>query len=376
MKAAIVTFIRAYNHGAILQAYALHKKLNDLGIDNDMLDYYPKYFGDKYNLRYLGDARYFPYRPIKNWLKFIPMLNILKKRTKKFEKFILNNIRLSEQQYCTTAEVDSAILPYDAFICGSDQVWNHIHTKFDPVYFLDFTSANHARKWSYAASFGMKSVPEELREEYSKRLSNWDKYSVREKSGVDLLQRLTQEQAVQCCDPTLLLKREEWDEIRSKKQRKKPYILVYYVNSGPIVLEAAKELSKEKNLEIISITSIASYAGMVGTNSKLVGAKHNGSCAPDEFISLFANASYVITDSFHGTVFSLIYHKKFLSLVDMGEGKRNTRIVELLDVVGESKRELTANLSSIDNELDWEEVDKRLAEHRTESEIYLNTFRD
>ncbi len=374
MKAAIVTFIRAYNHGAILQTYALHRKLLDLGLDNEVLDYSPEYFWDIYHLSYLGKLRYFPYRPIKNWMKYTPMLFTLQKRLMGFDRFIGKNICLSEKTYHATDEIRCANLPYDAFICGSDQVWSPFHTKLDPVYFLDFPAAEHTKKWSYAASFGVTEIPKELVETYTTRLSGWDKYSVREKDGVAILHELTGAQAVQCCDPTLLLSREEWDTVRTNKVHSKPYILVYYVNSCKDVLKAARRIADDKKLDIISITSTASYADLVGTNTKAMGAKHKGACAPDEFLSLFANASYVVTDSFHGTVFSVLYHKQFLSQVDMGKGKKNNRILDLLNVVGAPDRNLTEDLSRMDVQLDWNKVDEKLAEYRRHSIAYLKTF--
>ncbi len=374
MKAAIVTFIRAYSHGATMQAFALHQTLNELNIDNEMLDYYPEYFKNSYGLAYLGRLRYFPFRPIKNWLKYLPMVRRLRKRTKGFERFLQKNFRMSSKQFKTIEELDSANLDYDAFISGSDQVWHNFHAKFDPVFFLDFDAANRAKKWSYAASFGFHDVPQDLLSEYKRRLAGWDKYSVREKRGVELVQELVGENAIQCCDPTLLLDKTHWDTVKSPKKRRKPYVLVYYVNSSQRVLEEAKKLAERKNLEVVSITTPFFYEDIVGTESKAVGAKHLGSCAPDEFISLFDQAEYVITDSFHGTAFSLIYHRPFLTLCDMGYDKKNGRVIDLLDRLGIGDRQLLDDVFSIEKDIPWNEVDETLNDYKKQSIEYLKTF--
>jgi len=380
MKTVIVTFIRAYNHGAILQAYALHKKIEDLGIENEMLDYCPDYFSIPYGFRSPKKLKrvpfkrlvrwircFTPYRPIKQYVANLSMLRVLNKRMKGFERFIERNICLSKKQYFTTEEINQAQLEYDFYICGSDQVWHSSCAQFDPVYFLDFPSANKAKKISYAASFGFTSIPDNLKEEYRRRLTGWDKYSVREESGIDILRDLNISDAVVCCDPTLLLKKAEWEEVCSKKKEKKPYILVYYLN--PKTLRIAKQLADKKQMRVISITSSIDRRENLGENSASYGIKHHGACAPDEFLSLFANASYVITDSFHGTIFSLINHKQFLSTA-------NVRVDALLKVVGIENRLLSNDLANIDNEIDWEKVDKNLDAYRQGSIDYLKSLKD
>lgn len=374
MKVAIITFIRAYNHGAVLQSYALQKKLNDMNIDAEVIDYYPKYFKDEYNLSYLGELRFFPYRPIRNWLKYTPMLWILKKRIKGFEKFIFKNIKLTEKQYLSYDEIDNEVFECDAFITGSDQVWHDIIGRFDPVYFLDFKDAGNKRKLSYAASFGFDRIPKELKEEYSRRLKEFERYSVREKSGQDIIYELLSKEATQCCDPTLLLNREEWELLCSDKVEKQPYILVYYVKSDREILSLAKALADKKHMKVISITSVSRYENIIGENAKKYNIKHRGACAPDEFLTLFANAKYVLTDSFHGTVFSLIFHRKFMTITEFNTGAKNHRATDLLKLVGAPERQFNNNLNVIENDLCWNDIDTRLKVYRQSSIDYLKSF--
>jgi len=371
VKVGIVTFIRAYNHGAVLQSYALQKVLNDMGVDTEVIDYYPRHFYDTYHIATLSGIRYLPYRPLKNWIKYTPMLFLLNSRIKKFENFINKWIPLSNKQYTSFDEINNDELPYDAYISGSDQVWHRFFSNFDPVFFLCFNSANKARKFSYAASFGMKDIPEEVYQEYQNRLKGWEQYSVREKQGITLLKYLTGKTAVQSCDPTLLLSRKDWEKIINRKKVHKPYILVYYVNSSRKVFETAEKISKEKNMQIVSITSISSYEDIVGTESKLHKAKHIGDCAPDGFVSLFANAEYVVTDSFHGTVFSLLFHKNFL--VDDRKGQ-NSRVFELLQYCDLCDRCEIDNVNSMGRDIAWSLVDEKLVEYKQSSLKYLQSI--
>lgn len=371
MKTAIVTFVRAYNYGAVLQCYALHKTLNKIGVENEVLDYYPSYFYDQYNLSYLGEMRYFPYRPLKNWIKYTPMLWILKRRIKGFEKFISKNIKLSKKQYFTQEEINKENFDYNAYISGSDQVWSSTCAKFDPTFFLDFQSANTAKKISYAASFGVDKIPKEYEDEYKRRLYGWARYSVREKSGQNIVSELLGEKAEQCCDPTILLEPKEWQDICTHQKIRTKYILVYYVNTEEEVMEAAKKLAGEKKLEIIVITSAANYEALVGEKIKVYNAKNKGACSPEEFVSLFRDAQYVISDSFHGTVFSLIFHKKFLTLTDFWWGSKNYRAIELMKIVGVEERGKLDNPQIIDNEIAWDYVDKQLKKYREKSIEYL-----
>lgn len=375
MKTAIVTFVRAYNHGAVLQCYALHTKLLEMGIENEVLDYYPKYFYDVYHVKHLGELRFFPYRPLRLWVKYTLMFFILKNRIRGFERFIKSNIALSADQYKSTDELNCAELCYDAFIAGSDQVWSYIWNEFDPVFFLDFNSANKAKKWSYAASFGFSKIPDEYRSEYRRRLETFDKLCVRETSGADILEDLIGKKPYVCCDPTLLLTQNEWKRLITNPPPQKPYILIYYVNSSAKMMEYGEKLASIKNMSVFSVTSIASYDDIVGRTAQSHHVHHKGACPPDEFLSLISGAEYVLTDSFHGTVFSIIFHKQFLTRCDLGKGRTNNRAVDLMNLLQIKNRQLTDDLSLIDNTIEWDLVDKRLQAYRQSSLDYISALK-
>lgn len=376
MKVAILTFVRAYNYGAVLQCYALQQVLDQLGTENEVLDYYPAYFKELYSFAYLGNMRYFPYRPINNWIKYTPLLYKKNKRIAGFEKFISEDMRMSSKVYHSAEDLDKEETPYDIFVVGSDQVWSNLWTEFDRTFFLDFNGAENKKKVSYAASFGFTKIPEGLFEEYKRRLTGWDKYSVREESGIELVKQLIGEDALRCCDPTLLLDKKEWEKLVDyKKYNNKKYIVIYYVNQlSDDLLKAAQTIALKENLNIYITTSMATYEDIMAVKAKTIAGKSKGEASPKEFLSLIANAHYVLTDSFHGTVFSILFHRHFLAKIE-GESRKNVRIDELLRTLGLNQK-LENGIEQIKTKIDWESVDERIEEYRDKSIMYLKSIND
>ena len=368
MKAAIVTFIRAYNYGATLQCYALSKKLRDLSIDVQVLDYFPKYFEDLYTLSYLGEIRKFPYRPLKSWIYYFPLINLLHRRNSGFDAFIKKNIPLTSKQYKTFEEIDIDILPHDLFISGSDQVWSNRCVPFDPVYFLQFSSALPEKRCSYAASFGFNSVPDDLREEYQKRLRYWNSYSVREKSAVQICQDLLNIDATQCCDPTLLLTFSDWNSLATEIKYKKPFILVYDVNNSSILFQKARELSLEKNLPVYILTSNMHHDSILCRRENTQHFHNLSTASPDEWLGWFFSAAYILTDSFHGSVFSLLGHKQFMQI----SSSPNSRAVDFLGSLNLEERCSQNVLDVIDSPIPWRDIDEKIDQLRQSSLLYLN----
>jgi len=343
-------------------------------VETEVIDYFPKYFKDAYSFAYLGKRRLLPYRPIKNWLEFTPVELTLRRRNRGFEKFIENSIPLTEVQYHSYEEINAEKFSHDIFISGSDQVWNNVCVPFDPVYFLCFNSAQAYKKHSYAASFGFSQIPVKLKEEYRKRLKGWNTYSVRENSGVQILKELIGVEAERSCDPTLLLTADEWKHIEKKQNNRKPYILVYCVNETDSLMKYAQELAQCRQMRVVYLASKMNHEGMMCYASKRYhypkGVENRGGASPSEWLGLFAKAEYVLTDSFHGTVFSVIYHRKFKVLTVFSKGE-NRRAQDLLTELGLEDRDLVKGLDNIDQLIEWEYVEKKRQEMKESSIAYL-----
>lgn len=354
MKVGIMTFHRAINYGAVLQAFALCKFINNMGVTCEVIDYHSIPLNETY--------RIFDFKknnPIVGVLKGLIKGNIIVNKKNKFKKFVNNYISLSEIQY-EKEELKSLNNKYDLFITGSDQVWSPNCVGFDEAYFLTF--AEDKKKNSYAASIGCKSIPENKREEYKKRLSGYKNISLREINAVTLLKEIGVEADMEVnIDPTFLLSSDTYNDIAVKPSEEK-YVLVFSVNMPVNLLEYAKKLAALKNLKVIYINDKPIM--------RVKGIEYKAGVSPEEFLGYIKNAEYVVTNSFHGTVFSVIFHKQFFVEYNTKNG-RNSRSEELLNKLNITGRELINEKPIDDAAIDWESVDNVINNERIKSMNYI-----
>ena len=349
-KIGILTFHRALNYGAVLQCYALQQTVSRLGADCEVVDY----ICPKITLDY-KPFRIYKNDPVKSFAKSCVMCRRRKKRADAFSGFTNNLIVKSKKTY-TPESIAEAKNEYDCFITGSDQVWSPRCVGFDPAYFLDF--ADDAQKYSYAASFAVPTLPEDMLDEYRRRLSGFQRFSVREQSGEKLVRELTGRDSLTHLDPSLLLSAEEWGKA-AKKTLDGQYILMYKANPPVLMTDFVKKLSKEKNMPVYAIND--------APHLKKDGINYIVAPTPEEFVGLFQNASYVVTNSFHGTAFSVIFRKEMFVEFKNTVG-RNIRAYELLSSLGIS-REITD--STEETPIDWDDVERRLDVRKQEAFDYL-----
>lgn len=352
-KTGIMTFHRALNYGAVLQAYALQQTITKLGADCELVDYIcPKITHD-----------YKPFRVEKNgfaksFAKSVVMCRRRAKRAKAFRPFFDNYLVKSKTSY-TPETLKQANSEYDVFITGSDQVWSPRCVGFDPAYFLTF--AEPRKKYSYAASFAVSELPAEQIDEYKKRLRDFQQYSVREKSGEKLVRELTGKTAMTHLDPSLLLSREEWSKIAVKKLDK-PYILIFSGNPPYELINSALKLAEEKCLPIYQLWDAPKL--------KKSAVEHIVAPTVEEFVGYFKNAEYVFTNSFHGTAFSVIFNRNLFVECKHRAGK-NIRAEELLKSVG-IKRDIS-EVGLTETPIDWNDVNRRIKDLQFDSLEYLKS---
>jgi hypothetical protein len=379
-RAGIITFVRTNNYGAELQAFALQNKLKQLGYDAEIIDYlYYKNRNYKYTKEAVPDVKidlsdrikqFVLYRVVSPFSELVMPLFIssLKRRIKRFNNFHANHVCFSKQ-YRSITELKNAIHNYDIFIVGSDQVWNPATgTSFSP-YFLEFAPKNKL-KISYASSFGVSDIEKQYYPLYNKYLNNLDTISVRENDGVNLVKEITDRVASRVLDPTLLLTKQEWLNVIDKPQ-KLPlnYLVIYQLHESKTIIEIAYQVAKLMNLEIILITKRAFL------NKKYKDIVNISDAGPSEFVELFCKATYVITNSFHGTAFSVNFNVPFISVLNP-EMKNNSRIVDFLGLMNFKSRiiwEGTKPENTIENQLlcDFESSNLLLINERKESIQYL-----
>lgn len=363
MKIGILTFQRALNYGAVLQAWALQKSLELLGQHAEIIDYR----NDRMEA-YSGIFNMFgKKKSVKTVLSAIKNAPMRLLRIGRYRSFIRNHLLLSKPVDRETVQNLNDM--YDVFITGSDQVWNDFLTDFDEAYFLGFVK-DPQKKNSYAASFGFFEFPDGTVQEYGKRLKSFNKISVREQQGIQLVKESAGRDALCCVDPTLLLDQKSWREILIPIKKSNKYILIYSLNPIQNLMNYAKELSYAYNLDIF-------YISMEWNNlfdyQNIPHLQHIVAPAPEKFVSLIHDAEYVLTNSFHGTVFSLIFHKKFYSETDYGT-KINDRIENLLETLGAQQRIIKTEFPNWEEELDWDAVDNKIKEMRRLSLSYLKSI--
>ena len=243
-------------------------------------------------------------------------------------------------------ELYEAKMDYDVFVTGSDQVWNPSAQSSIEPYFLTFAPEG-AKKISYAASFGVSEIGLNLQERYKKYLSKYDYISVRERNACDIVKQLVDKDAEWVLDPTLLLNKDEWLKV-AKQYVNIPErsVLVYTLFDSPAIFNLAKRIAHEKGISVLRITKRAYFV------SRIDGIRNISDAGPAEFISLIAGADYVVTDSFHGTAFSVNLGIPF-SVVVSSKKKNNSRMVSLLDVVGLGKHLITddCDIESVEYEV-------------------------
>lgn len=337
-RIGIITILKVNNYGAELQAFATQKILQMMGYDAEIIDYLfyknPQHKRTrlsaptaKMSLSKHLKERLFPI--VANW-KSRKFRNAQSKRDEKFEQFHRDNTKQSEC-YRILDELKAAKLDYDVIMSGSDQVWNPgIYSSLDP-YLLRF-GTKEMKRIAYASSFGVSDVPDDVVEYYRESLSDYSAIGVREDKAVDLVKRLSGKDARLVLDPTLLLNREQWMQVAKPVQLPcKKYILIYELANVPYIKQLALHISKETGLPIVRICKNASVEDLEPEITNIIDA------GPAEFLSLFDQAEYVVTNSFHGTAFSINFGRNFYTVIPNGKDN-NSRQRSILKLMGCEER--------------------------------------
>lgn len=332
-KAGIITFSAADSFGALMQCYALRRVMEKEGYDAQVIHYWPKYLRKDYRLMFNREELKAGWNSGLKclwrsviYIRFRNLRRAIKKQYKmnQFRKKYLN---LTKK--CKTYEQLKKLEPMELYIAGSDQVWNPELTGgvLDSAYFLQFAPPQ-AKKVSYAASTGRTPTTKEA-ENYRQYLNELDRISVREKNAAEVLQQVTEKKVYQEKDPTLLLSREEWEKLLLELEESSEYIFFFSLYYKPEQFEYVNKLAEEKKLPIKHY--------FYGRLSKRL-VNDGGTCyfdSPQELLTKIKNASYVVTDSFHITVFSIIFGKEF---VTFPSGKWSERMAGLLKEYGMEER--------------------------------------
>lgn len=360
-KIGIITFHSAHNYGASLQCYALQETLKKKGYDTKIINYRNNKIDKNFKILTFNRTSFKQF--IRSILVNIILIKKNIKRNRAFENFINNQLNLSKK-YKTEEELKKDFPDYDVYITGSDQVWSYnLLGELEDSYTLNFGNSK-TKRISYAASVGN---PESIiihKEEFCEKLKNIDFLSVRENETKENLNKIMNRNIEVTLDPALLLDKNEWEEkIKNKENEKEKYIFVYAIGEHPENLKIANYLSERTGLKIIHVEKRNKY------NNILKNAYESG---PFEFINYVKNAEYVVTTSFHATVFSVIFNKKLWTVPPLDTGCRITNLLKRLNMDNRVVYTLEEfKNKKYDEEIDYSNINKILKEERKKSIDWL-----
>lgn len=359
----IITYHCADNFGGVLQVYALMKTIEQLGLRAEVIDFQPKeityQYSPKFDIEYSLKTQGLLIT-LKGMLKRFQNKSTLKEKSKNFSEFREEHLKLSMDTYLTEISLKEKPPKYDFYITGSDQVWNpDLFEKIGNSYFLDFASPE-STKISYAASIAKK-VGNEYSDVFKDNLERFNYVSVREESAKLYLEDKTDKEVKVTIDPTLLLSKNDWVQISTYNKNDDKFILVYDLVKDPVIVSVANKIAKDNGYKIISYSNAKGYENWKGSFST-----NN----PTDFLGLVEKAEVIVTSSFHGTAFSIIYNKTFYTVP---HPTRGSRMVDFLNKLQLSDRMVTdvRQLDEMNFQIDYTKVNKKLIELRNDSLEFL-----
>lgn len=367
-KKGILTFHAAYNYGSCLQAYALQTFLNKNNNEFEIINYRPYNQHGMYsliNLRYFNKGVL-----VKNIYNILHFRKILE-RNKKYDEFIHKYFFLSNQKYLDEKELSKIINDYETIVCGSDQIWNLSKSTYDRslAYYLELEKKFKGNAIAYAPSFG-DTVNNIVKNEMFdiKYLKNFDYLSFRENDVVKIMKDMGFDSTL-VLDPTLLLNKADWEKLIGPPIVNKPYIFYYSLNCKEYSMKFVEKISDENNLPVIT--------SFMHPRESFKKIKIYGNSGPLEFLNLLYYSTLVCSNSFHGTVFSIIFQKDFYAIFDEDEEQniiRENRKASLLEQLGLSKHISSySNYVSLDEikNTNYNDVEEKLDKLRKISSDYL-----
>jgi len=360
MKIGILTFHRAINYGAFLQAFALKRYLETLGHSVEIIDYWPKHHADRYSLfscppttNPLGKVKHFVYA----WIK----LSRAYRRKRGMNRLFHVYLGLGKQvSYPTPGDLRT--LNYDCVIYGSDQIWSNSviggYRQLDEVFWGAYVP-KEIKKVAYAPSMGNIDIRDDEKDQIRDLLKKFSSLSVRETFLKNALNDLTDQEITVVLDPVFLVGKEEWRKF-CQPVNGPPYVLFYNLTISKEADEFVEKIGRESGYRVIEIT------GRVDPFK--VGKRYVQTASAFEFLSYIENAQFVVSTSFHGTAFSILFEKQFWSL---GMGKNSGRVASLLGLLDIEERLIKDISFPLKGAVDYSLVTPKTAQLVSESRRYL-----
>lgn len=387
MRIGIITFHRANNFGAALQVYALSRFLSDLGHNVYIIDYFRLDSQSKklFSFHVWKTAFQMIYRnPFSLWWYAVDMLKQRISKTVRLEKGIRNQkenrfatyfaqflntyLKLTSQTYNSPDDLRNNPPDMDVYIAGSDQIWGPGNTTFSPAFYLNF-GKKEVRRISYAPSFGVAMIDKRSHNDLKGNISRFDAVSVREKSGVKIIEDICKVKATHTLDPTLLV--DDYSEITEKPEGEDEFIFVYRLHQNDrltgLMNTLIKNVANKCSLKVKTVSTTDDFSRQ--GEDLIVGV--------EGFLGLIAHSKMIITNSFHGTVLAILHRKPFICYPRNDEKQgQDERMIEFLSDLGLMSRYFNPDKefeigTYISDDIDWPSVFEILAEKRKHSVDYL-----
>lgn len=367
MKIGIITWFTGPNYGTNLQAIALQFYLRKQGYEVEIVNCEVESEYNKNRKTAIERIEYFP----EKWAQRFARRVFFKKekaiRDEKLAKSIQKNCVLTRR--CENEQdLVEVFNSFDLLVCGSDQIWNP--NWYHRFYYADYDGVT-TRKISYAPSMGVTRIIDEVVPEIRRSVSKFDAVSVREENAVEMLAPYAKKRPVVVVDPTLLLNADDWAMLLppTGKAPKDDYVLGFFIESNYKHFRATKKFADQKKMKYVFVP----YSGV---SYFQIGDRH-ADAGLEDLLELIRNARYIITDSFHITVFSIIHRKQFYSFMRYRENPNtctNSRIQNLLHMAGLENRELAFGTREIKEEPDIEYAShvKMLKQEIDKSKVFLH----
>lgn len=352
-KIGILTFHKSINYGSVLQSWALSKVISKRFVV-EIIDYEPQ----NYEFLYANYRQWNSWNNIKYNLKRMPLSSALNNQQQLFKKFRDKQLPLSREKYNYNNGCDIKE-EYKGIVVGSDQVWNIRAKDCDPIFFLPFNYSGN--KVSYACSindtdYTEKNLPSNLASE----ICDFDFISIREESGKNKLEQFIakQKKVYTLLDPTLLCNSSEYDSLLNDRIVDGKYIFLYNVWTSEVGIQAAKFLSEKLNMPVYTIMTASNVKeiNLLKKSGILVDTVRT---SPSDFLNFFKYASYIVTESFHGTAFSLIFEKPFVCVSNRTNDERLNNILTLVGLKDRYMKLGELQTYDLKQEIDYEIVTEK-----------------
>lgn len=364
MKIGIITFHNSYNCGSMLESYAIQTIVQKLGCEAEIVNFSSEGQKELYATRFKNDS-------IKNIIKnilTIPAINKIERNNQKYEEFKKKRFSLTKE-YKNGSEISEE--GYEAVIAGSDQIWNITIIDYDDAYFLPWVK--EAKKIAYAPSFGAKKIPEHTddKEKYCNYLKGFDCLSIRENNGQKWIKEMIGVDVPVLLDPTLLLEAKDYDKIEdtSLKERDK-YIFFYSPSFDREICKFVKKIADKYNLKVVTWSTKSYYFKLIKSFGFVLPEYES----PAVYLNLIKNAELVLTTSYHGTIFSTLYRKKFITIKNGEMYGNDDRVITLLKQLNMENRLIPYDFDDNFNylgEVDYTEYEKNIDILKKKSMDYL-----